>query len=140
AILLSKDYRNKEEQRMDLYGEGADSISLQQEKWGLFTLAAIKSFKNQDTLRKAFLIGRETHQDKTVLYLADEDRPLSVSGSARITGETLLPKAGIRQAYVEGRPYSGKELVYGTIKDSDRKLPSLNEEILSGIRSFLQPD
>src|SRR5690606_35793177 len=54
--------------------------------------------------------------------------------------EALLPKAGIRQAYVEGKPYLGKELVYGSIKTSDRKLPALNEEILSDIKPFFEPD
>ena len=93
AILLSENSSNGET-LMDLYGEGTDSISLTAESWGAFDMALIKSFSVKDTLKKAFLIANSTTKDPSALYLSDEDRPLSVSGSTLIKGNAFLPKAG----------------------------------------------
>ncbi len=137
SILLSSAYNSAEEQKIDLFGEQTDSVIVRKERWGLFELGTVKAFTLNDTLKKAFLIAEDAEKDQAAVYLSDEDRPLSVSGSTRITGEVQIPKAGIKQAYVEGKPYAGKELVYGTIKNSSRTLPQLSQSILDDIEKYL---
>lgn len=136
ALLLSESYPNGDFV-LDLYGEEADSLILQREEWGIFDVGTIKAFALKDTLKKTFLIAKYGTKDKTAIYLSDEDRPLSVSGNTEIRGDALLPKAGIKQAYVESRPYSGSKLVYGQIGASKRELPPLNKERLKYIERFL---
>lgn len=121
---------------IDLYEEQQNSLWIKKEKWGVYEFAAIASFIQQDTLRKAFLSGTE-NKDSTVVYLSDEDRPLSLSGETKIYGDALLPKAGVKQAYVEGKPFKGKKLIHGKIKDSDRKLPDLQSAIIEDIEKWL---
>jgi len=124
---------------LDLYGDGTDSLLIRQKKWGIFELTVLQTFIQQDTLKKAFLIGTST--DSTALYLSDEDRPLAVSGQTKITGNVKLPKAGIKQAYAEGKPYEGKELVYeGKITNSDRTLNQLDVEILAHLKENLSKE
>lgn len=136
-LLLSEDYDQYDaDVLIELPGETVDSIMLRKEKWGVYDLAWVKSYILSDTLKRAFLVA-EQFSDSSSIYVSDEDRPISVSGSTKITGDAVIPKAGIKQAYVEGMPYSGGKLVNGSIKSSKRNLPSLNNECLAFIEHWL---
>lgn len=140
AILLSSGYKTYDEaQHIDLYETQADSLILKKEIWGVYDLNTVKAFELKDTIKRAFF-SAIAFDDPVAIYLADEDRPLSVSGTTQITGDGELPKSGLRQAYVEGKPYAGKELIRGTIKNSSRDLPELNEQLLQDITKYLQPE
>lgn len=123
---------------LDLYAEGTDSLMIKKSTWGIFDYAVLASFTLNDTLKRSFLIAKDAKEDLTAIYLSDEDRPLSVSGHTKINGEALLPKAGIKQAYVEGKPFSGKKLVNGVIKKSGRALPALDKKKLEEIAYWLE--
>lgn len=139
AILLSDGFNSYEEDiLLDLYAEEKDSLLLNRTRWGAIDAFTLKAFELKDTLKRTFF-SAGVFDDQSAIYLADEDRPLSVSGNTRITGDGELPKAGLKQAYVDGKPYSGKELIKGAIKDSGRELPALNEEVLKNIIKHLQP-
>jgi len=125
---------------LDLFGDQTDSVLIAKKKWGIFTLATVKSFVLSDTLKRSFLMGLETTNDALAVYLSDEDRPLSVSGDTRITGDVEVPKAGMRKSYVESRPYSGDQLVYGKIQDSKRTLGGLEKKWITGIEEKLDFD
>ncbi|MGQ7855253.1 hypothetical protein ACUN24_13545 [Pedobacter sp. WC2501] len=125
---------------LDLFGDQTDSVLIEKKKWGIFTLATVKSFVQADTIRRSFMMGLETTNDAMVLYLSDEDRPLSVSGDTRITGNAEVPKAGMRKSYVESRPYSGDQLVYGKISDSKRTLGGLEKKWITEIEEKLDFD
>ncbi|PIG98215.1 hypothetical protein CS542_06460 [Pedobacter sp. IW39] len=57
-----------------------------------------------------------------VLYLSDEDRPVSVSGKTLLIGNGMLPKAGIKQSYAEGKPYTGiKQLLDGKLHQATER-------------------
>lgn len=122
---------------IDLFGESTDSVQLETKQWGIFDLGVVRAFIMQDTLKRAFLIGSACDSDQAVLYLSDEDRPLSLSGATRITGEAVLPKSGVKQSYVEGKPYTGEKLIYGPTRDSGRTLEELDNDQLEAIRSKL---
>lgn len=125
---------------LDLFGDETDSVLIEQKHWGIFNLATVKSFVLTDTLKQAFLIGHETTSDGVAVYLSDEDRPLSVSGDTRITGNAEVPKAGMRKSYVDSRPYSGDQLVYGKISDSKRTLNGLESKWIKEIETELDFD
>lgn len=139
ALILSSEYQlYDQDDRLDLFGDGNDSVLLRKEHWGLFDLGMVSAFAQIDTLRQSFLIGLDVYDDLSAVYLADEDRPLSVSGKTQIVGTAELPKAGIKQAYVDGRPYEGKELVKGAIRESGRSLPVLNKKLILQLQQLLQ--
>ncbi|PTS96558.1 hypothetical protein DBR11_19050 [Pedobacter sp. HMWF019] len=132
-LLLSKNYIASDTlNRLDVYGEGKDSLELGKTKWGVFDLNTVKAFEQTDTLKQSFLTG-SLFEDQSALYLADEDRPLSLSGSTQIIGNGELPKSGLKQAYVDGKGYEGKELIKGKIKDSSRALPALDQPIIDSL-------
>lgn len=119
---------------MDLYGNQEDSLLISKASWGTFDLNIIKAFASKDTLKQVFLSG-SLFVDSSSIYLADEDRPLLISGSTSINGNVEIPRAGIRAAYVEGRPYINKKLIFGKIKNSGRVLPKLNKGLISQLVS-----
>ncbi|RQO80234.1 hypothetical protein DBR40_01045 [Pedobacter sp. KBW01] len=139
-VLAESENREQNSLALDLFGDQTDSVLIEQKHWGIFNLATVKSFVLSDTLKQVFLMGQETTSDAVAMYLSDEDRPLSVSGDTRITGNVEVPKAGMRKSYVDSRPYSGDQLVYGKISDSKRTLGGLESKWIKEIESELDFD
>jgi hypothetical protein len=136
AILLSPDFAVSEfPQGIDLYEDQQDSVLLQKLNWGIYTLNTLKTFEQHDTLRRAFLSGT-TYTNSAAIYMADEDRPLSLSGNTQLIGDGDLPKSGLRQSYVDGKPYAGKSLIYGKMRSSGRDLPALDEKLMATILEY----
>ncbi len=135
-LVLSNQNQQHNVQFIDLFGDETDSVIIEQKQWGLYQMALIKAFVLQDTLKRAMLIGAVA--DSTVLYLSDENRPLAVSGKTKIIGNAKLPKAGMKKAYADGKPYENEELIYGgTTSFSSRTLNPLNENLLKTIQTQL---
>lgn len=113
-----------------------DSLRVGKQRWGLLDVVSIRSWRVDDSLKRAFLLGAQP-QDSTVLYIVDEDRPLSISGKTVIQGEASLPKSGIRPAFVDGEYYDGIEkMVDGKIKESASALPGYQQDRIEAIRSL----
>src|SRR5690606_14452860 len=80
--------------RMDLYEEGHDSIYIVNRPFGLYRYIQVAAFDHQNQWQRTALIGKElTEKEKYTLWLANEDRPLSVSGDTWIQGTVFLPPA-----------------------------------------------
>ncbi|PYF76656.1 hypothetical protein [Pedobacter nutrimenti] len=140
AILLSKDLIAADTvMTLDLYGEGKDSVVYSKQRWGLVELSYAKAFVRGDTLKQVFL-SSVPFTDPSAIYLADEDRPLSLSGNTEITGDGQIPKAGLKQAYVDGKGYAGKELLKGKIKDSSRTLPELDQKLIDELCAYFKEE
>ena len=141
-ILLSTDYIPQDTVTVkDLYGDGQDSVLFMQQDWGIYQLNTVKAFQLRDTVKQVFFSGC-LFTESAAIYLADEDRPLSVSGNTQITGHGELPKSGIKQSYVDGKPHTGREAINGKVTPSSRFLPPLQqryvEKILAGMRGDLK--
>jgi len=129
-----------ENSNLDLFGSSSDSVCLKKVPWGIYEVYTAFAFANGDTIKREGLVGNLLlDEEKQALRLADKHRPLSVSGETRIIGNVLIPEAGIRKAYIEGKAYTGDKTVYGSVAFSEPYLPALNEVILEGVRSLLYP-
>ena len=121
-----------EKHLIDLYGDGTDSVLLERKQWGAFEIAVSKAFlKNIESI-KAVQIGANIHEDPQVaLYLADQDKPLSLCGKTMIKGTCYLPKSGVKRAYIEGQNFIGDHLINGEVKESSKLLPEVNKDLLA---------
>lgn len=138
-LLASPDSAYLQPTPIGLFGSNADSIVVQSKTWGIFEVGTVKAFRQKDTIYKVFSIAQPIDSGKwAALYIADNDRPLSVSGKTRIEGNAFLPKAGIQTAYVDNKAYEGdKRLVVGKKLTSEKKLPVLDDTRLSRLeRNF----
>jgi hypothetical protein len=126
-LLASKDSDYRVEKAFDLFRQEKDSVALTKIPWGVYDLGIAKAFDQKDTLYRVFSIACGIDSGKwAALYVIDEDRPLSVSGSTAIRGDAFIPRAGVKEAYVDGKAYQGdKRLIIGRQKNSDKKLPEL---------------
>lgn len=138
-LLLADPYQAEagEEKKIDLYNEEQDSIITKRYPWGIYEVGLIKSFQQKDTLSKAFIIGKQANQEKAyALYLKDDERPLSLSGSTTIRGVAYLPPAGARKAYIEDKAYEADTTIYGAVKVSEKSLPALNQDVLNYLENL----
>ena len=126
---------------IDLFGDKRDSVILIRRPWGVFDVGIARAFEQRDTLSNAFLMGRvPTDSERYALYLADEYRPLSISGTTRIQGDAYLPEAGIRKSYIENQAYAYEEVIHeGIMRHSEENLPALNSAIIERLTTYLQP-
>ncbi|MBB6502649.1 hypothetical protein [Pedobacter cryoconitis] len=140
GYVLADQDTSKPKLAVDLFKNQSDSVLLERKNWGVYNLAVVKSHILGDTISKVFFTGIKTDKDPDVLYLSDEDRPLSVSGNTRLTGDAALPKAGIKQSYAEGKPYTGdKKLIDGKNTSSKRTLKGLNSNMVKEIQARFKP-
>jgi hypothetical protein len=138
-LVMQNSFPYDQVERINLFeNDRGDSAILEKRQWGVYELGLVTSFKNTDSVKKAFLMGYEANDTTTALYIADEDRPLSISGKARIEGNAYLPKSGIKAAYVGESSYEGKELVYGKVLESTRDLPVANTTLIGGLNELLK--
>lgn len=116
---------------IDLFDKGTDSVYLWLQPWGAYEIAISKAvFKNREITRIAQLGKACTDTaDNYSIYLADEDKPLSLCGNTLIKGKAYLPKAGVKRAYIEGLSFTRSILVAGEIVLSARVFPSFNKFI-----------
>ncbi len=119
---------------------GRDTVILEKRMWGVYRIGMSTAFERGDTLRKMALLGTEVPpEDRLAVYLADENRPVSVSGRTTIRGKAFLPPAGVRKAYIEGQAYEGADNpVAGTIASSRPALPSLSSAITALLFDWLK--
>ena len=122
----------------DLFGQQQDSVWLQQKPWGVYQIGIARARTGNKSRQQVALFGRKPDQiGQSALYLADEQRPLSVAGRTQLIGRCYLPKAGIKSAYVNRIGYQGEQLVEGSTRESQRSLPELSPDVVAHLRGLL---
>ena len=138
-LIAGQDSSYFDEKTISLFNNDIDSIKVKRVFWGLYDVAVVKAFIQKDTLYKAFSVANNIDSAKwAALYLIDEDRPLSVSGNTMIKGDAFIPKAGVKEAYVDNKAYSGdKRLVIGNKRNSAKKLPLLQQNRIDAFERLI---
>jgi hypothetical protein len=116
-----------ETKEIDLFNDEGDIVTIHKYPWGVFDLVQFTATWNKTVKSKIALTGTDLAESKPVaLYLADQQRYLSVSGQSLLRGDCYLPQLGIRRAYIEGKSFIGKDLVEGKIEKSGSNLPEID--------------
>jgi hypothetical protein len=111
-------------------GENGDSVSIKTKVWGFFRTALVEAYHKSFKKRKVFLYGSTLDTNmNSCIYLADHDRPLSLVGDTKLTGDIFLPKAGIKAGYINQRGFDYPQLVTGRQKLSKGELPTFNQDL-----------
>ncbi|MEM9328537.1 MAG: hypothetical protein AAGA85_22920 [Bacteroidota bacterium] len=119
-------------QTLDLYGRQEDTVTLLRRPWGVYDLFHIEARHGRFTRQSVFTIGYEPSEEaRAAIYLVDERRPMSVSGSTKLVGHLLVPQSGIQSAYVGRVGYLNDSLYYGTTAESGDELPEFNDPLLA---------
>lgn len=126
------------------YEENGIVTTVTKKTWGAFEKYTVASSFEKLNFNSAALTGYAYKTTAPALYLKDNQRPLVIAGTAKITGEAMLPKQGIRPGNIGGESYFGNKLVYGNTKLSKAELPALsaytNQHIKSLCQSAISPN
>lgn len=126
-----------------LYEEEADSIWVEEESWGLWSLLLTRASHEQARDSVAALAGCQMNPKRAeALYLASLGQPLMISGQTSLSGGLRLPAQGIQAVRVNGQGFLGNSLYSGETSRSGKELPTLRftrlEEVSEMVR-LIQP-
>jgi hypothetical protein len=96
--------------------------------WGLFHVTTASIAKPHLRLHKSVMSGYECNS-QLALYLADKNKPLFLAGSTIIGGNTLIPRSGIKPAYIEGKPFQNNQRIAGKQNISERFIPATSLDV-----------
>ncbi len=126
AVLMTDSLIAKydEPKKISLFGGNQDSVLLIKELWGLYDKLYC-SAKYKRFRKEVIVLADSYYKDEYIptLYLANHNKPLCVCGQTLIKGNCLLPIAGVKSGYVEGRHFERKKLIEGKSGFSGNKLP-----------------
>lgn len=116
---------------MELFRDIPSRVRFYKQRWGVYDILTCSSNWKNYNVSRIGLVGENIQKNEPVaLYMADKSKYLSISGETRIKGIAYLPRLGIKRAHIEGKSYTGDEIVYGEIKTSENTLPAINKGIV----------
>jgi len=122
----------------DLGLDDGIKVAVSRSYWGMFELYKAQSSFKKTSFTKLALVGGRLEQNASTLYLKDNERPMIIAGSAKITGTALVPEQGIRPGGIGGHFYQYNRPVYGAIKQSRSSLPNVNEGVKMNLEQLLE--
>ncbi len=133
-IGLVEDYPIRDTITLSFEDNALENLKLYKNSWGIYeTLTTVSSIKKNKIINHAFIGSTFNKNNRTGLYLADDQQPLVVVGNTYISGKNYLPKQGIKPGTISGVRYYGNQLVYGKTSESEQRLPTLSFNITSEI-------
>ncbi|WP_421807398.1 hypothetical protein [Flagellimonas sp.] len=103
--------------------------------WGLIEKRKVVSEKGKLRFEKLALVGHQA-EERPALYIKDANRPMVVTGRAKIEGDAYLPERGIKMGNIGGYGYTRPQLVYGNSYRSQRQLPPIHQETNQQLQQF----
>jgi len=133
-IGLVEDYPIRDTIPLSFEDTGLENLKLYKNSWGIYeTLTTVSSIKKNKIINHAFIGSTFKKNNRTGLYLADDQQPLVVVGNTYISGKNYLPKQGIKPGIISGVRYYDNQLAYGKTSESEQRLPTLSFNITSEI-------
>ena len=104
--------------------------------WGVFEkVVSTATIKNKHFEKLALVGSKQSENNRTALYVQDNNKPLVLVGNTKIKGLTYLPRLGVKPGYISGQSYYGSKLIYGTTRVASR-LPKLSLELINHIEQL----
>jgi cytoskeletal protein CcmA (bactofilin family) len=126
---------------VDLFEDETAKVFIGKKQWGAFyVLSATARWRNKKAFKTALVGGDINEGEHIALYLADQNKPLALTGKTIITGTCYLPKSGVKRAYIEGKSFVGNQLINGVKKNSSKTLPPINTELITANYNNFSPN
>jgi len=115
---------------INLGDEDYKSLKVHRDFWGVFEkVTSTSSIKNKCFQKLALIGSKQSKNNKTALYIQDNNKPLVLVGNTKIEGDAYLPRLGVKSGYISGQSYYGSQLIYGQTRISSRLSKVLSETI-----------
>jgi hypothetical protein len=126
-----------DEKRIDVFADSSAFVDFAVERWGMLRKVTAVCQWRSLVLKRIVLMG-EKEENRPVLWMPDNKSFISLVGKSYINGDCYLPEQGIRKGNAEGRYFEGPFLHKGKLYRSDEQLPSLKNELVQYINSYLE--
>ncbi len=121
---------------INLKDEGYKTLKVHRDYWGLFEKVTVISKIKSYEVKKVALVGvKQEIENRTALYLKENNRPLVLVGNTKIQGVVYLPKRGVKTGNISGESYNGDRLIYGQ-KGLSTNFPKLLSETLETVKEI----
>lgn len=115
---------------LDVFDDGIKSF-VEKKSWGFYEILISKTIFSKDTLTKIALIGRTSDSKNPIaIFVTNYDKPLKLSGTAKISGLMKIPYGKTEQAYLNGSIGNAIQIIGQQLK-SESTLPKLDNTIVS---------
>ncbi|MFV0571688.1 MAG: hypothetical protein ACK5M1_04545 [Xanthomarina gelatinilytica] len=122
--------------QIQLTEEPNRAVKIHRDYWGVFEkILSISQTKNKRFTKTALVGAKQSGDNRTALYVQDNNKPLVLVGNTKIEGIAYIPKQGVKSGTISGQSYYGSQLIYGQTKTSST-LPKVASEIISQIKSI----
>lgn len=120
---------------IDVFDHGISS-SVYKKNWGFYDILVCKTAFKQDTVSKIALVGQRSNENNNLaVFVTNYDKPLKLSGKAKILGQIKVPNGRIERAYINGRNGNDIEL-HGQQLKSENKLPRIEKDIVLNVAEY----
>lgn len=126
AALVGSPALTSEGDSADLFGNGEDPVMTRNAAWGLYDLRTCTAYRADVREGRSALVGTRADTSLPSLYVADHGEPIALAGTVAFHGPCFLPRAGMRRAYIEGRPFQGS-MAFEDMRTSGPAVPELPE-------------
>jgi hypothetical protein len=123
-----------ETKELDIFGDSS-IVTIEAKKWGLLRLIKSSARWRSLNIRRTTLYSC-LNNNRPALYLADNNRFLSLVGKCVITGDCNLPALGIREGEMDGGTFTGKKMIDGKISQSMNTLPELSPGLFKSFSEY----
>ncbi len=121
---------------VELNDEDFKTLKINRNFWGIFErISVISQIKNNHFQKTALIGGTQIPNNRTALYVQDNNKPLVLVGNTKIEGVAYVPKQGIKSGTISGQSYYGSQLIYGTTRVSSN-LPKILKETDKHLRTI----
>lgn len=121
---------------IELNDEDYKTLNVYREFWGIFEkVTTVSKIKNSIVKKTALIGGIQLEDNRTALYIQDNNKPLVLVGNTKIEGVAYLPKQGVKTGTISGHSYYGSQLIYGNTKISNT-LPEIFAETNSQLNAI----
>jgi hypothetical protein len=110
-----------------------DSIRIRKIYWGVYLMITAETKNRHNYLSQSGFYGTAMSAD-TGIMVADNSRPMGVSGSVTFKSNCYLPNAGIKSAYIEGQSYISNLQNSSFIKAAPFQIPGIQNGVITGLR------
>ncbi|MAQ39660.1 hypothetical protein [Mesonia oceanica] len=82
------------------------NFSLEEKKWGVYTVLIASTYREGDTISKSSILGEVIKRDIPVLELAENNKPLKLGGDVKLFGDILVPYGDFEQIHINNQKNS----------------------------------
>lgn len=134
-VLFMNDKENSTNStQIDVFDDNTELVDITSKPWGGYKIINASIKKNQFEVKKSVLAGYDILSGNIpAIYLTDNRRYLTVSGSNVIKGDCYLPLQGVDRGRFSGVGFIGTTPIEGEIKVSDQRLPEPDNNLISEI-------